>query len=159
MSPTDTAIAAALRQTKPFSSPETAVYLAFMRVASRFDQEISDLLRPRGITPAQYNVLRILRGSESEGMACGGILERLVTRDPDITRLLDRLEKLGLVTRSRDSGDRRVVLSRITAAGRELLADLDAPIADLHARQFAVLDAAELDRLSELLDKLVRQVG
>lgn len=159
MTTTETAIAAALRQTKPFSNPETGVYLAFMRVASRFEQEVSDLLRPRGITATQYNVLRILRGSESEGVACGGILERLVTRDPDITRLLDRLEKLGLVSRNRDSADRRVVLSRITAAGLELLAELDGPMSALHARQFAALEGAELDRLSELLDKLVRVAG
>lgn len=159
MKTTDTAIAAALRQTRPFSSPETAVYLAFMRVASRFEQEVSDLLRPAGITATQYNVLRILRGSESEGVACGGILERLVTRDPDITRLLDRLEKLGLVSRNRDTADRRVVLSRITPAGRQLLAELDAPMTELHARQFAGLEPAEVERLSELLDRLVRHAG
>lgn len=152
-------LAAALRQTKPFSSPESAAYLALLRVASRFEQEMSDLLRPHGITPTQYNGLRILRGGGSTGLTCGGVLDRLVTRDPDITRLLDRLEKLGLVTRSRDSEDRRVVISRITPAGLELLERLDAPVDELHRTQLAMLGPDRLQQLTELLGEIIERQG
>lgn len=152
-------LAAALRQTRPFSSPESAAYLAVLRVASRFEQEMSDLLRPYGITPTQYNGLRILRGGGATGLTCGGVLDRLVTRDPDITRLLDRLEKLGLVTRTRDSEDRRVVISRITAAGLELLEKLDAPVNELHRSQLAVLGPDELQQLTQLLGEIIESQG
>ena len=145
------ALATALRQTKPFSSPESAAYLALLRVASRFEQEMSDALKPHGLTPTQYNVLRILRGAEREGLACGEVLDRLVMRDPDITRLLDRLEKHGLVTRGRDSTDRRVVVSRITESGLALLAMLDAPVNALHQAQLAGLGADRVRELSSLL--------
>jgi DNA-binding MarR family transcriptional regulator len=152
-------IAAALRQTKPFSSPESAAYLAVLRVASRFEQEMSDLLRPHGITPTQYNGLRILRGGGSTGLTCGGVLDRLVTRDPDITRLLDRLEKLGLVTRTRDSEDRRVVISRITPAGLGLLEALDTPVNELHRSQLAALGPDGLQQLTQLLGEIIESQG
>lgn len=155
MNPHNAAIAAALRQSKPFASPESAAYLALLRVASRCEQEMSDILRPHGITPTQYNVLRILRGAEPEGLACGAVLERLVTRDPDITRLLDRLEKLGMATRNRDGEDRRVVRSQITPQGLELLASLDGPVNALHRTQLSALDADELKTLSALLGRLL----
>ena len=148
-------IAAALRQTKPFSSPESAAYLALVRVASRFEQQTSDLLKPHGITPTQYNVLRILRGAGDDGLACGGVLERLVTRDPDITRLLDRLERLGYATRNRDGQDRRVVLSQITESGRELLARLDEPVTALHRAQLADLGPDGVEQLSILLGQIL----
>lgn len=153
----DAHLAASLRQTRPFPNPETAAYLALMRVASRFDQEMSDLLRPRGITPTQYNVLRILRGAGADGVTCTGVLERLVARDPDITRLLDRLEKLGLVTRARDDRDRRIVLSRITEAGLALLAELDAPVAELHRSQLGHLGESDLAELSRLLHAMLSE--
>ena len=155
MPDTNAAIAAALRQTKPFSSPESAAYLALMRVASRFDQEMSDVLKPHGITPTQYNVLRILRGAAPAGLACGEVLDRLVMRDPDITRLLDRLEKLGYVTRSRDTEDRRVVVSRITASGLSLLASLDVPVNDLHRSQLAGLGPDGVRDLSFILGRIL----
>jgi len=153
----DAPIADALRQTRPFSSPETAAYLALMRVASRFEQEMSDLLKPHGITPTQYNVLRILRGADPEGLACGAVLDRLVTRDPDITRLLDRLERLKLVTRHRDEQDRRVVVSRITSTGLQLLTTLDAPVNDLHRSQLAHLGQEDLAELKRLLGAILTQ--
>lgn len=159
MTPHNAAIAAALRQSKPFASPESAAYLALLRVASRFEQEMSDILRPHGITPTQYNVLRILRGTGPEGLACGAVVERLVTRDPDITRLLDRLEKLGLATRIRDGEDRRVVRSQITPQGLELLASLDGPVNALHLAQLSALDADELKTLSALLGRLLVPSG
>ena len=148
---------AALEHSKPSVSPEAAAFVALVRVASRFEQEMSDLLRPKGITPTQYNVLRILRGSEPAGLACGAVLDRLVARDPDITRLLDRLEKLQLVTRSRDQQDRRVVLTRITDEGRALLGELDAPVAELHRAQLGHLDPGDLGELTRLLEEVARQ--
>jgi DNA-binding MarR family transcriptional regulator len=128
-----------------------------MRVASRFEQEMSDLLKPHGITATQYNVLRILRGADPEGLACGAVLDRLVTRDPDITRLLDRLERLKLVTRQRDDQDRRVVVSRITSTGLELLTTLDAPVNDLHRLQLAHLGQEDLAELKRLLGAILTQ--
>lgn len=151
-----TRLAGALRQTRPFPNPGAAAYVALMRVASRFEQQFSDLLRPRGITPTQYNVLRILRGAEPDGLTCGGVIDRLVARDPDITRLLDRLEKLGLVTRCRDGQDRRVVVSRITESGLAVLGELDLPVAELHRSQFEGLEDADLIELSRLLGTLVQ---
>lgn len=148
-------LSTALQQTRPFPSPEAAAYVALMRVASRFEQQLADLLRPHGITTTQYNVLRILRGAEPGGLACGAVLERLVTRDPDITRLLDRVEKLGYVTRGRDTHDRRVVVTRITDAGLALLAELDAPVDELHRSQLAALSEPELAELSRLLGTLL----
>lgn len=155
MTASNSVLASALKQKRPFSSPESAAYLAVMRVASRFEQEVSDMLRPHGITPTQYNVLRILRGAEPDGLACGAVLDRLVTRDPDITRLLDRLEKLGLATRNRDDADRRVVRSQITAQGLELLALLDGPVNALHESQLGALDAEEVKELSEIMGKIL----
>lgn len=154
MNTTDS-IAAALRQTKPFASPESAAFLALLRVASRFEQEMSDLLRPHGITPTQYNVLRILRGATPGGLACNAVLDRLLTRDPDITRLLDRLERLGYVTRARDEQDRRVVITQVTPAGLELLHALDEPVKALHASQLGSLGPERLGQLSELLGELI----
>lgn len=155
MSDANATLAAAIRQTKPFSSPESAAYLALMRVASRFDQDMSDVLKPHGITPTQYNVLRILRGASPGGLACGAVLDRLVMRDPDITRLLDRLEKLGYVTRGRDTVDRRVVVSRITEPGLSLLASLDAPVNALHQSQLAWLGPEDLRHLSSILGRIL----
>lgn len=87
------------------------------------------------------------------------MLDRLVTRDPDITRLLDRLEKLGLVTRTRDGADRRVVISRITPAGLQLLKKLDAPVNDLHRSQLAVLGPDGLQQLTQLLGEIIESQG
>ena len=98
----------------------------------------------------QYNVLRILRGSP-RGLSCGEISSRMITRDPDITRLLDRLEKRELISRSRETVDRRMVTAKITRAGLELLARLDKPVQDIHRAQFGHLGEKRLKELSELL--------
>ena len=146
-------LATAIKQTKPFVSTEEEVFLAVQRTASELNQGIGELLKPEGITGPQYNVLRILRGSGDEGLACREIGERLVTRDPDVTRLLDRMESQGLIARARESADRRVVTTRITAKGRELLARLDKPIAELHLRQLGHLGQTKLRKLLELLEE------
>ncbi len=131
---------------------EDQVFIAVLRTADALSQQAEQVVRARGLTGAQYNVLRILRGAEPEGCACREIGERMISHDPDMTRLLDRMEKRGLVTRERQSQDRRVVKTRITPAGLELLNSLEQPVHKLHKRQFAHLAASRLKALSELLE-------
>jgi len=109
------------------------------------------LIKSAGLTAAQYNVLRILRGAEPEGLLCRGIGERMISRDPDMTRLLDRMEKRHLITRQRQREDRRVIKARITPEGLKLLKNLDQPVHDLHKKQFHHMPAARLKQLKELL--------
>jgi len=135
----------------PGTSAEQAAYIALQRLASDLGQGIAEVLKAAGLSGPQYNVLRILRGAAPEGLSCGDIGARLITRDPDITRLLDRLEKRGLVARFRESGDRRVVTTRITSSGQELLQSLDAPIDEVHRRQLGHLGEDRLGTLLELL--------
>ena len=106
-----------IQQTKPFESFEEETFLNLQRTAEALMHGLEAGLKPAGLSPSQYNVLRILRGAGAEGLACGGIAERMVTRDPDMTRLLDRLEARGLVMRARDRADRRVITVRITPEG------------------------------------------
>lgn len=146
-------LAAALKQTKPFVSTEEEVFLAVQRTASELNQGIAELLRVEGLSGPQYNVLRILRGAGSAGLACGEISERLVNRDPDVTRLLDRMERQELIVRTRESADRRVVTTRITAKGSELLKRLDKPVAEAHVRQLGHLGQTKLRKLLELLEE------
>jgi len=148
-------IATAIRQGRPFGGVEHEVFLAIQRAAADLTQESAALLRPHGLSGAQYNILRILRGAGTDGLACGEIADRLVTRDPDMTRLLDRMERQGLVTRQRASHDRRVVTTKISTEGKHLLSQLDEPMAALHRRQFAHIDPARLRELATLLDEVV----
>ena len=141
-----------IRQKRPFESPEEEAYLNLQRTANLLLQGLTRLLRDRapgrmGVTPSQYNVLRILRGSHPDALTCGEIGDRLVTPGPDVTRLLDRLEERGWVERERDTGDRRVVRSRITTAGLAVLGDLDAPVAEWLAAQLGHLGADGLGQL------------
>jgi DNA-binding MarR family transcriptional regulator len=145
-------LATRLKQTKPFSSPEHEAFLAIQRLASELVQGSAELLKAHGLTGAQYNVLRILRGAGRDGLACSGIGDRLVARDPDMTRLLDRMEKSGFVERARASDDRRVVTTRITAKGLAVVAKIDAPMAELHKRQLGHLGRARLKELLSLLE-------
>jgi len=108
------------------------------------------ILKNEDLSPTQYNVLRILRGSP-DGLPCGEIANRMITRDPDITRLLDRLEKRGLISRWRESKDRRVVLARITPNGLKLLTRLDQPVEEAHRKQLGHLGKDRLRALAELL--------
>jgi DNA-binding MarR family transcriptional regulator len=111
------------------------------------------LLSPYGLSDSQYNVLRILRGAQDRGLPSGEIADRLLTRCPDTTRLIDRLEKEGYVARDRPGDDRRVVVIRITAKGLTLLASLDEPVVEMHREQFAALTTTELRQLMSLLAK------
>jgi DNA-binding MarR family transcriptional regulator len=146
-------LATAIKQTKPFVSTEEEAFLAVQRTASELNQGVAELLKPQGLTSPQYNVLRILRGAGDAGLACREIADRLVARDPDVTRLLDRMENQGLIVRARVRADRRVVTTRITAKGRELVTKLDKPVADLHLRQLGHLGQAKLQTLLALLDE------
>ena len=137
-----------------FETPQLLAFDLLLRTASELDQQVAQLLRPAEVTPAQYNVLRILRNAGRAGLACSDVSERLVRHDPDVTRLLDRLEARGLVVRSRDTVDRRVVIARITDEGLAVLERLGASIAALHAAQFRRLDRQEFLTLVSLLEQL-----
>ncbi len=131
-------------------SAEETAFLELWRSADQLSRGLVPILKAEDLSMTQYNVLRILRGSP-EGLPCGEIGNRMITRDPDITRLLDRLEKRGLISRRREARDRRMVLTRITAAGLSVLARLDGPILDAHRRQMGHLGRERLRMLCELL--------
>jgi len=137
-------------------TPEREVYLLLQHVAGVFVQELAVVLRPAGITPEQFHVLRVLREAGPGGLACSSIAERSVSGDPDVTRLLDRLEKQGWASRAREASDRRVVMARITVEGLQLLQELEEPVAALHARQLDGLDAPELPALRTMLQTIGR---
>ena len=143
---------AEIRQTKPFHGPEQEAFLNVVRTADALMQGMATALKPFGLSPTQYNVLRILRGAGPAGLACREIAARMLTRDPDITRLLDRMEARRLVTRSRDRKDRRVITIRITEGGLEMVNNLDAPVTELHRRILGHLGSSKLRTLISLLE-------
>lgn len=112
------------------------------------------LLDSCGLTPSQYNVLRILRGAGASGLNSCDIAERMVSVDPDVARLLDRMEKLNYVQRRRDREDRRYVTTHITSSALAVLKKLDRPMADLHRYQLARLSPAEIETLIHALEKI-----
>ena len=133
---------------------EDGVFVAVLKAADALGQEAEQLIRTAGLTSTQYNVLRILRGAGPEGLACRSVGERMITHDPDITRLMDRIEKRGLISRERQKEDRRVVQTRITPQGLELIKPIDQPIHDLHKRQFRHMSGARLKTLFDLLEEM-----
>jgi MarR family transcriptional regulator, organic hydroperoxide resistance regulator len=141
-----------IQQQKPFESLEEEAVLNVLRTADMLLQRLTVALKPFKLSHSQYNVLRILRGAGPEGLACGEISERMITRDPDITRLLDRLEARGLLTRTRAQKDRRVVTARITPEGLRLLEQLDGPVKEIDQRQLAHLGERRLRSLIQLLE-------
>lgn len=134
---------------------EEQVYVNLMLTADYLSRRLEPVLRAADISPTQYNVLRILRGSP-KGLSCGEIASLMITRDPDITRLLARLEKQGLLSRGQDSSDRRVVLTQITDAGLKLLAQLDSPVLEAHRLLLGHLGPEKLRDLRRLLDEARR---
>jgi DNA-binding MarR family transcriptional regulator len=130
---------------------EQEAFLGVLRTADALQAELAELLKPADLSPTQYNVLRILRGAGEAGMACGQISGRMLTHDPDMTRLLDRLAGRELIERSRDQKDRRVVRTHITSAGRHLLAGLDEAVLELHRAQLGHLGPRNLKLLADLL--------
>ena len=142
-----------IKKSKPFDSLEQEAMLNLARTHDVLAGEIAvAVFKPSGLSPAQYNVLRILRGA-GEHLACNEIASRMIARDPDMTRLLDRLEKRKLVSRCRQEADRRVVAVRITDAGLKLLAELDPKILAAHRKQLAHMNERELKQLIALLEK------
>src|SRR3989449_11384650 len=148
---------AELKQNVPFTSREQEAYLSLLRTADALQSRVEAKLKEFGLTGTQYNALRILRGSGPDGIPCSDLAERMITRDPDVTRLLDRLQKRGLVERSRGKQDRRVIYGKITAAGLNLLREMDAPV-EKHGRE--MLRHVGQKKLKELIDLLedVRRV-
>lgn len=131
-------------------SPEEAAFLDLLRTTDMLSRGLVRILKSEDLSATQYNVLRILRGAP-EGLACGDIASRMITRDPDVTRLLDRLEKRGLISRCRETKDRRTVMARITPEGLKLLARLDEPVQAGHRQQLGHLGRERLRALTELL--------
>ncbi len=140
------------------ASLEAHVFVSLMRTADGLTRGAEALIKPYNLSAAQYNILRILRGAGDEGLACREIGCRLISRDPDITRLLDRMESRGWIVRTRETQDRRVVKTRITAEGLRLLAELDAPVQEMHRRQLGHIPANQLRQLAKLLDRAREQV-
>ena len=142
-----------LKQTKPFKSVEEAVALAIMVTAERLKESGAEVFKSRDLTATQYNVLRILRGAGESGLSCREIGERMITRDSDITRMLDRLEARKLIKRERQTDDRRVVLTFISPKGQELLSEMDGPVVEMNKRALGHMTRSELETLSQLLKK------
>jgi len=147
-----------IHQTKPFSSLRQEALLNVVRTSAAMSDALDDLFRPYGIGMTQYNVLRILRGAGPTGLCRNELRDRMLTRMPDVTRLLDRMEEAGLVARARDNDDRRMVSTRITDAGLRVLDQLDAPTAELHQRRLGHLSDEQLSQLIDLLT-LARNSG
>ena len=144
----------AIKQRKPFESLEQEVFLEVLRTGHALVHDLVELLRPHGLTQPQYNVLRILRGAGPGGLPTGEIGERMVaSREPDVTRLLVRMEEAGLVRRERRTENRRFVHVRITREGLRLLEVLDEPVRRMHTRQLAHMSRPDLERLAELLER------
>lgn len=140
-----------IKQKKPFSSLEQEAYLNVLRTATALHDEVELMLKPYGITGAQYNVLRILGGAHPEGLCRNEVRDRMIRRMPDMTRLLDRMEAAGLVERTRSDTDRRSVPTHITTAGRKLIDKLTDAMQDLHKRQLGHLNQKQLATLIDLL--------
>ena len=132
---------------------EVEVFLNLLRTADALARAEVQLLKAHGLGAAQYNALRILRGAGEGGLACSEIGARLIARDPDVTRILDRLDRQGLIARARDARDRRVVTAAITKKGRDLIAGLDRPLDELHQRQLAHMTKGDLRMLNTLLER------
>jgi DNA-binding MarR family transcriptional regulator len=145
-----------LRQTKPFASREEEIYLTILRTAEVLSWGVIETLKRADLTPTQYNALRILRGAGASGASCREVGERMVTKESDVTRLLNRLEARGLITRERGE-DRRFLVVRITDKGLRLLSELDEPVTECHRRQLGHMGDAQFNSLGKLL-KAARKV-
>lgn len=139
------------KQGRAFATAEA--YVNLLRTADALARPVAQVLERAGLSSPQYNVLRILRGAGAEGLACREIGARMIARDPDITRLLDRLEKRGLIRRARDRQDRRVIVTRITKEGLRILGELDGPVRATHQRQFGHMSRRKLGELIRLLQE------
>ena len=146
-----------LRQAKPFRAVEEEAYLSIVRTAAVLEHTLAQALKPLEITPTQYNVLSILRGAGPTGLCRNEVGCRLVTAMPDVTRLLDRMEDVGLIVRERSKTDRRQVATRLTKKGHELVARADAKVIEAHERQFQGVDRRTLRTLIGALEEVREQ--
>jgi DNA-binding MarR family transcriptional regulator len=143
-----------IKQTKPFGSLQEEAHLNIVRTAAMLSHAFNEAIRGRGITGTQYNALRVLRGAGEKGLCRNEVRDRLVAQVPDASRLLDRLERMGLIERQRQDGDRRYVTTRITPAGRQLLAELDGPVCQLHRAQIDAATDEELRTVVSVLERI-----
>ncbi len=150
--PAQSPLQAELNKTKRFHSREQEGVIGIVSTADVIRRRFSRFVEPHGISGQQYNVLRILRGAAPERLPTLTIAERMIEQAPGITRLLDRLERKGLVSRERCASDRRQVLCSITPAGRTLLAKLDGPIGKADDEALGEISAADLKTLIRILD-------
>jgi len=144
----------ALRSRGRATSIEERVFESVMLAADHLLRGEVDVLRSADLTFPQYNVLRILRGARPEGLSCGAISQRMITRDSDLTRILDRLQERRLVKRVRDPQDRRIMVAEITDAGLQVLRTLDAPINRVHREQLKHMTQERLERLRALAEEV-----
>ena len=142
-----------IKLNRPFQLPQLEVFLNLVRTTDRLTADVAALFKPHGITMQQYNVLRILRGAGPEGLPSLEVAHRMVTRVPDITRLVDRMAKTGLVVRDRCANDRRVVRIKPTAKGSRLASKLEEPMNERHRQQLRDLNERDLTELNRLLVK------
>jgi len=147
-------LATVLKQNRPFVSLEQEVYLSILRTASELSYAADQFFRPFDITPSQYNVLRILRGSGKDGLCRNEISERMVTATPDMSRLLDRMERAGWVQRERAEDDRRQVSTYITKSGMKLLEELETPTRDFVTRLFDGAAVSDLKTVLKVNDRI-----
>jgi DNA-binding MarR family transcriptional regulator len=143
-----------LKQKRPFHSLQEEAVLSILRTADHVTVPLNAVLRQADLSHSQYNILRILRGAGESGLPCGEIGERMVRRDPDVTRLLDRLEARGLIARARGTKDRRVVCASISRQGLDLLLSLDEPVEESVRRALSHVPAARLRMLVEVLEEV-----
>lgn len=140
-----------IRQRKPFKSLFEEAALNIVRTNAVLNDDFEKMIKPYGITPTQYNVLRILRGADEAGLCRNEVRDRLLTRMPDATRLLDRMEKAGLISRSREQEDRRLVTTKLARKGRQLVDELDPVVARQHRTRLGHLSEKQLATLNALL--------
>jgi len=145
-------------KTTGVGSPEEMLFVDLLRTCDLLSRRPAQVLKSQDLSSTQYNVLRILRGAPGV-LPCGEIAGRMITRDPDITRLLDRLEKRGLISRNRETKDRRMVVARITPEGLKVLARLDEPVQQIHRQQLGHLGRERLRALAELLQASRRELS
>ncbi|MGA7305418.1 MAG: MarR family transcriptional regulator [Rhodothermales bacterium] len=140
-----------IKQTRPFPTLEEEAMVSLARTAGKMDHAFAELIKPYGLTPILYNILRILRGAGQTGLCRYEVGDRMITPAPDVTRLLDRLERKGYVTRERDNENRRLVKSMITKSGLDVLDKLNNPVSEFHKRHLGHLGDERLRSLVESL--------
>jgi DNA-binding MarR family transcriptional regulator len=146
-----------IHQTKAFATIEEELLVSLLRTTDVLHERFEQIIRPFNISMTQYNVLRILRGAEPDGRTCGEIGERMIAREPDVTRLLERMDKAGLIKRTRDSSDRRVVVTRITSAGLKLLDEMDPKLREIDGL-LQPMGERKIETMLKLLDEVREHV-